>query len=69
MSLDQIITAQIDEPKQSNCIYQAAVTDIKQDSGIKQKFTQIRVKSIEFLNEKAIAIYFYDTSHQVEALK
>ena len=33
------------------------------------KFTQIRVKSIEFQEEKAFAIYFYDMTHHVESLK
>ena len=32
-------------------------------------YTQIRVKSIQFIDEQAIAIYFYDITHQVEALK
>ena len=33
------------------------------------KFTQIRVKSIEFQEKKATAIYFYDMTHHVESLK
>ena len=31
-----------------------------------EKFFQIRVKSIEFLQKSAIAIYFYDLTHQVK---
>ena len=33
------------------------------------KFTQIRVKSINFLGKVAIAIYFYDISHHLENMK
>ena len=72
-SLDEIITAQVDEPSQKSCIYQVTVT---QSSGphqslppLKSKFTQIRVKSIEFMSQHAVAIYFYDITHQVEALE
>ena len=31
------------------------------------KFTQIRVKSINFLDKSAFAIYFYDITHHIEA--
>ena len=34
-----------------------------------RKFTQIRVRSIEFLEKAATAIYFYDMTHQIESLK
>lgn len=34
-----------------------------------RKFTQIRVKSIEFLEQKATAIYFYDMTHHIESLE
>ena len=30
---------------------------------------QIRVKSIEFIDTKAIAIYFYDVTHNIESYK
>ena len=33
------------------------------------KFIQIRVKSIEFHETDAIAIYFYDVTHHVESIK
>ena len=33
------------------------------------KFTQIRVKSIQFMEQKATAIYFYDMTHHIESLK
>ena len=34
-----------------------------------EKFFQIRVKSIEFLNKPAIAVYFYDVTKQVDSIK
>ena len=34
-----------------------------------QKFVQIRVKSIEFIDTKAVAIYFYDVTHNIESFK
>ena len=34
-----------------------------------EKFYQIRVKSREFLQKSATAIYFYDISQQVKAFK
>ena len=33
------------------------------------KFMQIRVKSIDFLEEKATAIYFYDMTDHVQSMK
>ena len=30
---------------------------------------QIRVKSIEFIDTKAVAIYFYDVTHNIESFK
>lgn len=33
------------------------------------KFTQIRVKSIEFMEESATAIYFYDMTHHIESMR
>ena len=41
----------------------------KSEEGAFDKFTQIRVKSIEFQEKKATAIYFYDMTHHVESLK
>ena len=34
----------------------------------KKKFAQIRVKSIEFLQTQATAIYFYDMTHHFDQL-
>ena len=33
----------------------------------KTKYTQIRVKSIQFLDKEAIAVYFYDMTYHFEA--
>ena len=51
-SLEQIIAAQIDEPSQKSCIYrieQKSLSSPGNDAGLASKFTQIRVKSIEFI--------------------
>ena len=62
LSLDQIITVQVDEPHQKNCIYEIQLNN-------QTKFTQIRVKSILFLQEEAYAVYFYDVTHHIESIK
>lgn len=79
-NLDQIVTAQEDEPEQAqrNCIYRVnqGASKVIQNNTLslaplnqsKNKFTQIRVKSIDFMEESATAIYFYDMTHYVEAL-
>ena len=36
---------------------------------VTKKFVQIRVKSIEFIDTKAVAIYFYDVTHNIESFK
>ena len=36
---------------------------------IDEKFYQVRVKSLEFLQKNAIAIYFYDFTATIQALK
>ena len=41
----------------------------REASGKKQRFMQVTVKSIEFEEETAIAIYFYDFSTQIESMK
>ena len=74
MNLDQIITAQIDEPDQKMCVFKVEMK-VPQTKGeprkpndplTVKKVTQIRVKSINFLEESAIAIYFYDITSQLE---
>ena len=79
-NLDQIITAQLDEPAkaQRSCVYRVAQDYAKPENELvripkitqtKNKFIQIRVKSIDFLETNATAIYLYDTTHEVESLK
>ena len=34
-----------------------------------QKYMQIRVKSINFMEELATSIYFYDVTHQIETFQ
>ena len=71
LSLDEIITAQIDEPHQKSCIYRTKLQAKKDKLELElevTKFTQIRVKTIKFLEKDAIAIYFYDMTHHVESL-
>ena len=60
-NLDQIITSQVDEPSQKLCIYR-----IKLGQNIEKK-TQIRVKSINFLEQSAYAIYFYDMTQHMKS--
>jgi hypothetical protein len=61
MSLEQIILSQLDEPNQKTCIYKIIVQE-KNDEGSqsREKFYQVRVKSIEFYQKRAIAVYLYD---------
>ena len=76
LSLDQILTSQLDEPNQKSRVYKVEyaqqIDKNNQQIDIKlstQKFVQIRVKSIEFMDTKAIAIYFYDVTHNIESFK
>ena len=64
MNLEEIIMAQQDEPDQKNCIYM-----MRSETNDLEKFYQIRVKSREFLQKSATAIYFYDVSQQVKAFQ
>ena len=72
ISLDEIITIQVDEPHQRSCIYKTRMQPKKEGNSAEHegvtKFSQIRVKSIKFLEKEAIAIYFYDMTHHIEAL-
>ena len=66
-SLDQIQAAQVDEPCQKECIYRLKKT---QERGPPQiKYQQIRVKSINFLEQPATAIYFYDMTQHLVSLE
>ena len=74
MSLEQIIMIQQDEPNQKSCIYKLSAADNKESSSRpvpakKRRFTQVRVKTINFKDEQAHAIFLYDMTHHVESLK
>ena len=60
VSLEQIILTQQDEPHQRNCIYKLKPLEQADNASNKENYTQIRVKSTEFLQQPATAIYFYD---------
>ena len=63
-SLDEIILAQRDEPRQRNCIYLLRKESETSDELSEEKYFQIRVASIDFLQKPATAVYFYDlTKH------
>ena len=64
VSIEQIIMAQQDEPNQKNCIFRLQNKEVKLE-----KFYQIRVKSIEFLQKSGTAIYFYDISNHIKSLQ
>ena len=59
---------QRDEPNQKNCIFKLKK---KQTTSTKptEKYCQIRVKSIDFLQKPATAIYFYDFTSQIAAME
>ena len=61
--------AQIDEPDQKNCIYNIKRTTNAVLGEEMEKFFQIRVKSMQFLQKNATAIYFYDLTSQFEWIK
>jgi len=44
-------------------------TEFVLDTRKKKKYTQIRVKSLEFMDSSAIAVYFYDMTHHVEQIR
>jgi len=54
---------------QKSCIYRLWQSTTGLSEGIKTKYSQIRVKRIEFLGEQATALYFYDFTHHVQSLK
>ena len=68
-SLEEIMLAQIDEPDQKNCIYNIKRTTNAVLGEEMEKFFQIRVKSMQFLQKNATAIYFYDLTSQFESIK
>lgn len=68
-SLEDIIIMQEDEKKQKQCIYKLQKENEVAEVEEKNRFKQVRVKSIEFEEEFAIAVYFYDFSHHMESMK
>ena len=68
MSLEQIILMQQDEPNQRNCIYNLKQIDKQAGADHAESYTQIRVKSTEFLQQDATAVYVYDYTNQFQAL-
>ena len=65
-SLEEIVLIQNDEPKQKNFVYMLSA-DATDKTDAVEKFYQIRVKSIEFVQKRATAIYFYDCTSQLMA--
>ena len=71
---------QKDEPNQRGCIYRLK-TKVKNSKGTKskkkkrdvsnetllEKYFQIRVKTTEFMQKQAVAIYFYNFTSQFDA--
>ena len=68
MSLEQIILTQQDEPNQRNCIYKLKPVSPPANGESVENYTQIRVKSADFLQQDATAVYFYDFTNQFQAL-
>lgn len=66
MSIDDIIEVQQDEPNQKNCVYKI---DSLVEGRQRSKYSQIRVKSVEFDEEDATAFYMYDFTHQFSAFE
>ena len=67
VSLEEIMTAQVDEPHQRSCIYRTQVVSQAKNQEPTSKYLQIRVKSIKFLEKEAVAVYFYDMTHHIES--
>lgn len=62
--------SQKDEPNQKNYVYKLlAATAEGRGERTEPKFFQIRVKSINFFQKSATAVYFYDISSQVKSLQ
>ena len=64
---------QLDEPKQKNFVYKIVwLNESKPEEDQEEevtKYFQLRVKSIDFLEVQAIAIYLYDVTHHIQSLK
>ena len=53
------------------CIYKldGVVEKVDKRDKPKHRYVQIRVKSIDFHDEEATAIYLYDVSHNIDSVK
>ena len=74
ISLEMIIMMQKDEPNQKSCIYKMQTKRLVPDAQgkgqreeIVEKYFQIRVKSVEFMQKRAIALYFYNFTWQLQS--
>lgn len=63
MSLEQIIATQLDEPDQKHCIFKLS------NAQMVEKYFQIRVKSLQFLQKQSIAVYMYDVTDHINSLQ
>lgn len=61
-TLDQIIVTQVDSRGQQGCIYKlsAEVQDSSQGSEYVERYYEVRVKSLVYDEQEAIAIFLYD---------
>ena len=60
--------SQKDEPDQKNCIYQVRSTPrLFALEEVQTKYSQIRVKSINYLDSSAVAVYFYDFTQHIKS--
>ena len=75
ISLEMIIMMQKDEPNQRSCIYKLKTKVAKGGQTISdqvqydviEKYFQIRVKTTEFNQKRAVAIYFYNFTPQLDS--
>ena len=70
-SLEHIIKAQLDEPRQKRCIYrlcgspQQSMSTSTTKMEPCEKFVQITVKTTNYLDKSAVAVYFLDVTNHV----
>ena len=46
-----------------------ASSNLARDQAVSDKIYQVRVKSIKFMQKSAIAVHFYDVTHQIKMLE
>ena len=76
-SIEQIVIAQRDEPEQNHCVYKFEAKSSESSRTGEQSesiapvhsYYQIRVKSVQFCQKPATAVYFYDLSSHVTSLQ